>query len=634
MGFTQTINYDDADDFTFNSTLIDLSTGAAKLKLIPNPGQVFSQDFASSSGFTFDAALAEFTGGTVRQKDQRPSGALYYNNFDVGANATWASGAGTGTLFNSATVSGGKLNLPAGAAANNYLSILATGVVPTGQKGCIRFTFTPNYSGSANKDIFAMSAAQDVIGNLIRIVQTGTTLRLDIYNAAGTSIITSQTGNTFSPVAATPYEFELNWDVTTGTGYGARLFINGVLLNGTKAGTGVRDGTIALLRVGRNYLGSASDGLDGTIENLIIFDDTQHTTNYTPGASIPQTIYYGSTVVLPAFSYTGVGTIIAVDSSTITETGAPRYTVAGLYWNGSMWAASDGTYTQANPASVIIANLTSLNVSGATTVTVRIIFTATNTQAIVDLISVTVTGQIYPTSNPTIVNNSGISVGSLTDFLVEETISGDDLVKYTIVVGGIDKWWNGTAWATSNGTYAQSNTPADILTNIEALNLSTGFSVKFKAFLHSDTGQTFPTLTSLTVDYSFMSPPVAEPSRCALFLFLNDVIGMIGSQFEAELVVTNNIAFKYGDRMVAPFSRTFSFDADGYVETDASYLKTADATAQEGIVETESLAISPYTLTINYKLEDGTEQSITTEDIQVPNQVSKNIVELWNFEAA
>jgi hypothetical protein len=97
---------------------------------------------------------------------------------------------------------------------------------------------------------------------------------------------------------------------------------------------------------------------------------------YNQGASLTEiqmlssALYLGSKVDLPAFSYTGIGTIQAVETSSVSEVGTPRYIIGGKYYNGSAWVNSNGSYAQANPFATVVANLTSLVVTGATSVPV------------------------------------------------------------------------------------------------------------------------------------------------------------------------------------------------------------------------------------------------------------------------
>jgi hypothetical protein len=139
-----------------------------------------------------------------------------------------------------------------------------------------------------------------------------------------------------------------------------------------------------------------------------------------------------------------------------------------------------------------------------------------------------------------------------------------------------------------------------------------------------------PELEEVQFDYSFFQAQPDEPNRCVVYCFLSDLIGKITSAQNAKLIFQTTQEFKYGERMIAPFTREFSFDEDGYVETTPEYLTNSDDTALDGIVETESLSISPYTISIQYK--DGTETiTLSNSSKEVPNQANENLVNLWTF---
>ena len=166
-------------------------------------------------------------------------------------------------------------------------------------------------------------------------------------------------------VSGVECEIELNYNLTTGQ---TRIFKNGVLIGSDLSGTGTRSSSIGYFVIGSSYDGRRSDFW---INDFVVFTTVQHTANYTPGYTLPETIYSASNVTCPEMEYTGAGTLISADDFTTVESGAPRFTIqigrSGnyLYWNGAAWAVSDGTYAKANTAAEILAN-------AATFTTVRI----------------------------------------------------------------------------------------------------------------------------------------------------------------------------------------------------------------------------------------------------------------------
>jgi len=93
----------------------------------------------------------------------------------------------------------------------------------------------------------------------------------------------------------------------------------------------------------------------------------------------------------------------------------------------------------------------------------------------------------YPTDNPTAVNISGQSYSTLTSFT--ETLGAGNVgtVKYQISNNGANwYYYNGANWIAATG-YAQSNTAAEVNTNIASFVADVGTGTFYlKAFLNSD----------------------------------------------------------------------------------------------------------------------------------------------------
>jgi len=625
MSLTQTINYDEAGNFTFNSSLIQIMSGAAYLKLISNALQTYNQSFASDSGFTYDSAATEFVGGAVRQKDQRPSNATFFASYNLGINGNWGGGSLTATN-NGGVVSGGKLEL-LGGVSHKYVDYSGTSNADSLQVGCIRIKVIPNYSGMPASVQSLCTLGQDAsLANLIVLYHdVNGALSVAIFDSNGSILLS--TGFAWSPTSGTEYEIELNWNVTSGA---TRIFIDGVQLGTTNVNTGVRDGAVNLIRVGEGTILDARYA-NFSLNELLIFSTVQHTSNYTPGAAPSDYIYLADEISLPAFSYPGVGSVVSFDDFTVTESNSPRYTLNGKYWNGSAWVNSNGSFAQASISSDVAANISTLTVSNSLAIVIYTNDQSTGQKSVSDL-TVEYTGQIYPTSNPTIVNNSGVTADALLSLSIDETASGLDAIRHVVLVSNVAKYWDGNSWETSDGTYSQTSTAAEITANIATLDISGGAVVKLKSFLHSGDGSTSPHLTQTVIDYDFFFPAPAEPAKCIVYSYINDMMGIIDSGDSALLTVENSTPFKYGDRIIGPFKRVFAFDADGYCETTQSYLTPSDPLTTDGIVETETVNLSPYTFTISYRNSNGRRVTISTENVQIPNQVSVDLTDLMVFE--
>lgn len=576
MSIQSLVTYDVAGNFTFDTDKIEISGGLARLKL-QSGAQSFNEDFASDAGFTYDSGKSEFTGGKVQQKAQLETGETFRARYGTSVNADYAAGSTTGTATGGAVAAGGKLNLKGG--TKKYVDYAGALNADSGQVGSVRFKVTPNYTGPPPTDtqfFFSMSQAEGSSNNHIAVGQDAVSgnIRVTFHDSAGTSYALLL--GAWNPTSGVEYEFELNWDLNAGE---RRLFIDGVQKGSTGTGTFTRTDT-GLLRIGNGAHivgGSTSFESDFEIDDLQIFSSVQHTANYTP--SVMSDLYVADTITLPQFAHTNLGTILSFTSFVTTEGGTPRYTLrvdggSYYYWTGSAWATSDGTYTQANTKANITANIgTFPGASTATTATVRIHTTtgvSASDQTNVDDLTINYSGNTtYYQDNPTIIANAALNSDSLDGFAEVKSASGSDEVKYTLAVGGVDKWWDGAAWANSAGTYAEANTAAEIEANKAALDLSAGVTLKAKAFLHSNDGSTTPTLTSNTITYNYFGPSPTALSKCTVWGYVIDAhgnvipgVGVAVKQVTATPTAASNF------QMFEYTAQTTTTDANGYWEME------------------------------------------------------------------
>lgn len=516
---TEIYNFLTASKYTYNTNQIELNP--AKLKL--QQGDVnFTQDFDNDTGFTYDNTKAEFTGGLVRQKDQRNySNASFEASYNSVINGTRGLGVLTGTPINGATITGAKLNLTGGRSVNYDANLNADGQ----QTLCIKFKVTPNFTGAPPTDypLITICKSNGDSDNIVMIrLQSNGQLQVFIQDFNGAVIINSLQG-VWNNISGIRYEFGLNVDITSGA---TRLFVENKItgiceqFGSTLTDTGTRDSNIAFLNVGGNY--NNIQFWDGYIEDLVIFNSVQNTTDYTADEySVPDYLYAETSVILPEMEHTGDGTIKLFNAFLTTESGTPRYVLqigrSGnyLYWNGTAWATSDGTPAQATDSSTFDINCGDLSVDGEEYGQFKIIFSNSNTISSVSVLTANMNVDIgYLTSNPTIKNTSVINADSISNILMSTSISGSDAIKMTIEVDGIEKYWSGTAWATSSG-YSQSNILADIVANLSTL-LADNSDIRWILYLHSDDGSTTPAVTQVTISYNLITITVGTNSWVTL----------------------------------------------------------------------------------------------------------------------
>lgn len=546
MSFTTTYPFNTPANYIYDTYKIEVTGGKAQLKLIDNPGQDFVEEFLNDTGFTYNSLFAEFVGGEVRQKDTR-DGALFGANFSVNQNASWSTGSDVGTLYGGATITSEQLDLSGGVTAyEKFTSTDNLGII----QGTIKFKITPQYSGSPPEYYWFLCDVNTVgIANEFSLFQTTAgNLCLTARDSTGSIVINTVSFGNWGQTASQEYEFALCFDISPG-GSEIRLFIDGQQ-KGSTITTGYTRNDHGRLFFGCEW--SESTNADFLIDDILLFDTVQHTTNYTPGYTVNDTIYVETSVILPEMEWTGAGTLVSFDSFSTTENGSPRYTLqigrSGdyLYWNGSAWVVSDGTYNQANSSTVFNANVASLAILGEIYGQFEIIFPNSNTQSDVSELTASLTAQIYPTDNPTIEPTTSLTMEELIGFDATTNVAGSDLVKYTLKKGDDFYYYTGLAWTVSDETYAQTNTLAEILANKSTFT-TTGIVFKWKSYLHSDDGTTTPDIDIITVEYDFFAEP-EDVNVCIVWGYnINNGGAADDSAFTVQL---SKDAVKYKDETI------------------------------------------------------------------------------------
>lgn len=543
----------------YNATNVLVDSGVAKLALIDNPGQLFEQPFDNDTGFTYDNTKAEFVAGMVQQKDQTPADSLLGITYNSALDDDWSKvGNITRTNVGAPTISGGKLSLN-GSSAVDYIP-----ATPLARKFVVRFKYTPDYSGNPPTQKRFWGFRNNNTGGLTQIFlyhNTNGQMTLQVINNSNNVVLAKNFGS-WNPTSGQEYVFETTVDLIGGD---QRMFIDGVQLGTPSTFVSSNITTLTRFIVGSS-IETATNPASGLIDDFVVFSEVQNTSNHSAAYSIPETIYVGSVVQLPAFSYSGIGTIQAVESSNIVETGTPRYIVAGLYWDGAAWVPSNGTYAQANTSADVIANLPALSVQGAENVPVSVLFQDSNSQSDVDLISVTVTGQRYsPDGHVEPVQSLQISAIDSLALVVTETANAE--LRIILRIDGVLKYWDGAAWVTSDGSFAQANTLADFNANIDELDLGSNSTVFLRWVFNTSENTETAELDDSTIVYNFGGVET-EPSTCIVYGYLKDISDnpISGAKVNFKLVRDTNEYSEANKNVVLDPSITVKSDVNGYFQ--------------------------------------------------------------------
>jgi hypothetical protein len=313
-------------------------------------------NFANPLLYTYDSDKITHDGVGFLLKDQRPANAVIGATYTSVIDTSWPVITGVGT--GSPAIVANKLDLKGDTV--KYVDYDISSYTSIKQKGAIKVKFTPNYSGAPTflKVIAEISRADNDRRNHIAIFHKDDgNFAIQIRDQNDVVIINVDLG-IWNPTAGTTYEIEFNYDIDFGV---HRLFIDGVQFGATQAGTGIRD-TSALLRVGSSYTGAARS--DNELEDLVLFDEVQHTANYTPGYTLSETIYPTDNPIIEPLSNVTMDSLLSFTTTEI-KTGNDEIKYINKKadtWKyySSGWVDTDESYSQSNAQSEVNTNASTL----------------------------------------------------------------------------------------------------------------------------------------------------------------------------------------------------------------------------------------------------------------------------------
>lgn len=620
MSVVTTYPFDTPGNYTAVNAVV--SGGQGVLDFVDLESQSFNEDFADDTGFTYNGDNHEFSGGQIQQKHQYTN-AVFHASFTNGKDGDWGDGTLTGTLVGTAAVAGGVLDLRNG--TNSCITYPAGSHVDAlDQEGSIAVRITPDYNGSPSGTQYFFDSAGNLGHNRIVVQHTsGGNLDVRVADETGAWILNSTYA--WSPVSGTTYEFLLCFDATAGTNsfYIDRTRVISSSSTGTRGG-GNQPTTFV---IGCIY-NLASGVSDFTCDSIMMWSTcietgASYATNKLDGSL--QYPYTNNSATLPEFEYTGIGNLVALTGFSTTETGSPRYTLqldqSGdyLYWNGSAWAVSDGTYAQANSAADINTNIGALSVSGDTYLQVKITFNDSLTQMSVGDLTVNYTGQQYDDEG-TILTNSGFTANEITAMTASSTTPAGTSIKYIMNLNGTDYYHNGSSWTTSDGTSSQANTLAEVQAALSSL-LSANSTVKIKTVLISDQTDT-PIIDLLTLTYDFGGLEPAAPTQCQVYGYLTDAEEnpISGANIVMQPDRASKEYVEAGSRIIgSTVSKTT--DSNGYFSANLISSSEYDVSGGSNTTVKYKLTITLSNGT-QYKTKDGGDITFT-----VPDSASVNITD-------
>jgi hypothetical protein len=350
-------------------------------------------DYTDGSDFTYTASAIEPDGGGAKLKFQYADDVLFAATYTSSLNAVYSKFGGTLTATTSGTVTatGGLGDLSGGDGVFKKLQYDAHLNNTNVQVGSVRFKATPDYTGTPGTRQWYYASSMALSSNVNMVFfehHTDGVVYYYVYNSSGSTVATNDFA--WAPTADQTYEILMTWDLTTGL---TEVFVDGVQKD-TSTATGTRDSRVTYLKFGASDGDTTTDHADFRIDDLVVYSAVQQTADYTPGYTVSETKYV--------------------------------------------------------------------------------------------------------TTDPFIEQSNAVTVSEWVGVTGVESLSGSDTIKCQLRDDGTLKYWNGSSWATSDGTYSQASTLTDI--NNQIATAPTG-SIKMRCGLHSADGSTTPTLSSIVMEY-------------------------------------------------------------------------------------------------------------------------------------
>jgi hypothetical protein len=123
----------------------------------------------------------------------------------------------------------------------------------------------------------------------------------------------------------------------------------------------------------------------------------------------------------------------------------------------------------------------------------------------------------FQTDNPTIETNVTFDAEGFEVFTTALTVTGNDAIKFTRKIDGVEYYWNGSAWAVSSG-YSQSNTTSEMHNSGAFIGGETSIVI----YLHSDDGSTTPSIDNLLIVYDAFGGSGSLPELCNVTGYILD----------------------------------------------------------------------------------------------------------------
>lgn len=336
--------------------------------------KVISYDTSDQNKFVHDTddILIDINGATFIKVPLSADG-LYKATARIKANADQAKDNNISTFFIgtafwddintkydfSDTDSGNYMSLNNDSARDGITPLTPTSHFQIGQKGTLRIKVTFDYSGSppALRYIFATgnTIVANGLGSLIELHHdVSGNMILGTRNEIGSGTINSNLGS-FSPVAGTEYEFELDIDSSALNG---KLFINGAILGSVSVVSVGANPTRDFFYFGTYYLSNFTSSI--FIRDIEIFNSVQHSSDFTSEVPRVVNVYPLESGIGPTEFSTAEGFLDLSDDQSVSDGALVNYHMKienTLYFiSGGVLTTSDGSFAESSTVAEWVAN--------------------------------------------------------------------------------------------------------------------------------------------------------------------------------------------------------------------------------------------------------------------------------------
>ena len=328
-------------------------------------------NLASSSGLTYDSSLVDFSSGQAKLLNQWGSNVIWAATFHTSKNADYSANGGSlaATSVGTSAISGGKLLFSNAAAAHISFNPNLNSV--WGQTFTIKAKVTLNFNGNAG------AAQQHILGfwtddgaSWIQSIEFPCNSVAGFRGISSDDVPNSKTilaNYTASSGVEKEIEYDADW---SGNYY---FYIDGALSVSSLASTALSH----TFTSPKFWIGDRPD-LDATaianfaIRDVIIYNNIQHTSAYTAGYTPPSTTYSTADPTIKNTSAVTATSYLSFDAGSLASgSDSVKYCIevgGTAYWYSGGWV-STGTCdsSHSSSASTINSNITTLT-AGSTRV--------------------------------------------------------------------------------------------------------------------------------------------------------------------------------------------------------------------------------------------------------------------------